>query len=501
MPLNRRAAAIRRPWLAASAAGRVRGFGSVRRAIRQYAAHVILVPGRGRPDYRGMAAPAPLAVAGDPDPSFAELIAGRPHLSAHAHDGLVVEDVPLARIAAEVGTPAWVYSAGALRHRARALTGALSDAGLDASVHYAMKANDNLAVLALLHREGLGADVVSEGELRIARAAGIPASRIVFSGVGKTAREIRLAIAEDIFQVNAESAEEIAMISAIAAAEGRTVRVALRVNPDVDARTHAKITTGRAENKFGVGIDGALDLYRRMAALPGIAPVGIATHIGSQITAGVAAYRAAYARLAELARAIRAEGLPILRIDCGGGLGIPYRDEPAPMPEALAGAIRATLGGLGLPVMLEPGRWIAGPAGLLLAAVVVEKHGAERRFVVADAAMNDLLRPSMYDAWHGILPVAPDALVAPLAAADVVGPVCETGDTFARGRALPPLPAGSLIAFLDAGAYGATMSSTYNARPLAPEVLVDGARFAVVRERQTHDALLHGQRVPDWLRA
>jgi diaminopimelate decarboxylase len=460
----------------------------------------ILVRRGSRPDYPLMAAPAPLATLGDPDPAFADLIAGRPHLSAHARDGLMMEQVPLARIAAEVGTPAWVYSADSLRRRARALTGALAAAGLDASVHYAMKANDSLAVLALLHREGLGADVVSEGELRIARAAGIPAAGIVFSGVGKSEREIRLALAEDIFQINAESAEEIAMISAIAVSLGRTARVALRVNPDVDAKTHAKITTGRAENKFGVPIDGALELYRRMASLPGIEPVGVATHIGSQITAGVAAYRAAYARLAELVRAIRAAGLPILRVDCGGGLGIPYRDEPAPMPEALAGAIKATLGDLGLPVMLEPGRWIAGPAGLLLASVVIEKIGAQRRFVVADAAMNDLARPAMYDAWHGILPVAPDALVAPIAPADVVGPVCETGDTFARGRALPPLPAGSLIAFLDAGAYGATMSSTYNARPLAPEVLVDGARFAVVRERQSFDALLHGQRVPEWLR-
>lgn len=445
-----------------------------------------------------MAAPLPLALPDDPDPSFAELIAGRPHLTMHARDGLMVEGVPLARIAQVVGTPAWVYSAGTLRRRTRALTGALAEAGLDASVHFAMKANDNLAVLALLHREGLGADVVSEGELRIARAAGIPASCIVFSGVGKTERELRLALAEDIFQINAESAEEIAMISALATSLGRTARVALRVNPDVDAKTHAKITTGRAENKFGVAIDLALPLYARMAAAPGIEAVGIATHIGSQITAGMGAFRAAYARLATLVHAIRAEGLPISRVDCGGGLGIPYRDEPAPAPEALAGAIRTTLGGLGLPVMLEPGRWIAGPAGLLLASVVIEKQGA-RRFVIADAAMNDLARPAMYDAWHGILPVSPIAYHAPLSPADVVGPVCETGDTFARGRALPALPAGEMIAFLDAGAYGATMSSTYNARPLAPEVLVDGDRFAVVRDRQSHAALLHGQRVPDWI--
>ena len=442
---------------------------------------------------------APLALTDTADPSFAELLALRPHLTLHAMDGLVMEDVPLARIAAEVGTPVWVYSAGALRRRARALKTALSGAGLTATIHFAMKCNDNLSVLRVLAAEGLGADVVSEGELRISRAAGIPASAIVFSGVGKTADEIRHALAEDIFQINAESAEEIGMISAIATQMGRTARVALRVNPDVDAKTHAKITTGKSENKFGVAISDAADIYARMAALPGIEPIGVATHIGSQITAGMSAYRAAYARLAELVKALRAQGLPVQRVDCGGGLGIPYRDEPAPSPEALAGAIRASLGELDLPVMLEPGRWIAGPAGVLLASVVLQKQGAAHRFVVVDAAMNDLVRPAMYEAWHGIVPVSGARAAAPLSAAEVVGPVCETGDTFARGRLLPALETGDAVAFLDAGAYGAVMSSTYNARPLAAEVLVDGGRFAVVRERQTHDALLHGQRVPEWL--
>ena len=444
---------------------------------------------------------APLAVTDSADPSFAELLARRPHLSLHAMDGLLMEEVPLARIAAEIGTPAWVYSAGALRRRARALKAALAAAGLTASVHFAMKCNDNLAVLKLLAAEGLGADVVSGGELRIARAAGIAPSGIVFSGVGKTAEEIRHAIAEDILQINAESAEEIEMISALASGLGRRARVALRVNPDVDPKTHAKITTGRSENKFGVHFDEAAAIYARMAALPGIAPMGVATHIGSQITAGMAAYRAAYARLAELVRSLRARGLPVHRVDCGGGLGIPYRDEPAPAPEALAGAIRATLGDLGLPVMLEPGRWIAGPAGVLLASVVLQKRGVAHRFVVLDAAMNDLVRPAMYEAWHGIVPVAAARAAAPLSPAEVVGPVCETGDTFARGRLLPEFAPGDAVAILDAGAYGAVMSSTYNARPLAAEVLVDGARFAVVRERQTWEELLRGQHVPDWLRS
>ncbi|MBW8270120.1 diaminopimelate decarboxylase [Caldovatus aquaticus] len=444
-----------------------------------------------------MAAPLP-AASGD-DPCFAELIARRPHLSRHALDGLVMEEVPLARIAEAAGTPTWVYSAGALRRRLGLLRRALAEANLAATVHFAVKANPNLAVLRVLADAGAGADVVSEGELRAARAAGIPPSAIVFSGVGKTEREIRLALAEDILQINAESAEEVEEISALAAALGRTARVALRVNPDVDARTHAKITTGRSENKFGVAISDAAALYARMAALPGIEPVGIAVHIGSQITAGMAPYRAAYARVAALVRELRAAGLPVARVDCGGGLGIPYRDEPAPLPEALAGAIRGALGDLGLPVMLEPGRWIAGPAGVLLASVVREKRGATHRFVVVDAGMNDLVRPAMYEAWHGILPVAPEALVAPLSPAGVVGPVCESGDTFARARALPALRPGALVAFLDAGAYGAAMSSTYNARPLAAEVLVDGARFAVVRDRQGYDALLAGQRLPPWL--
>lgn len=445
-----------------------------------------------------MAAPLPIA-PDSADPSFAELIAARPALSAQAQDGLLMEEVPLARIAREAGTPTWVYSASTLRRRFRALRAALEEAGLRASIHYATKANDNQAVLRVLGAEGAGADIVSAGELRATMAAGIPASATVFSGVGKRPEEIGFALGQGIFQINAESAEELAMISAIAVEMGLRAPVALRVNPDVDARTHAKITTGKAENKFGIAFEDAAALYAHMAELPGIRPIGIATHIGSQITEGMSAYRAAYARLAEMVRGFRARGLPVERIDCGGGLGIPYRDEAPPRPEALAGAIKATLGELGLPVMLEPGRWIAGPAGVLLASIVLQKQGKARRFVVADAAMNDLIRPAMYEAWHGILPVSPAALAAPVAPADVVGPVCESGDTFARDRALPDLTPGELIAFLDAGAYGAVMSSTYNARPLAAEVLVDGTRFAVVRERQTHEDLLARQRLPEWL--
>lgn len=447
-----------------------------------------------------MAALTALAPAGD-DPSFSELLAQRPHLTMDAAAGLMMEEVPLATIARAVGTPTWVYSAATLRRRLTALRGALDEARTGAEIHFAVKANPNLAVLRVLAEAGAGADVVSEGELRLARAAGIPASHIVFSGVGKTLSEIRLALEEDIQQINAESAEEVAMISALAAAMGRTARVALRVNPDVDAKTHAKITTGKSENKFGIAIGDAPAVYAQMATLPGIRPIGVAVHIGSQITAGMSAYRVAYGHLADLVRSLRAQGLPVDRVDCGGGLGIPYRDEPAPAPAALAGAIAATLGNLGCDLMVEPGRWIAGPAGVLLASVILQKQGAERRFVVLDAAMNDLVRPAMYEAWHGILPVSPRDFHAPVAPADVVGPVCESGDTFARNRGLPPLEPGSLVAFLDAGAYGAAMSSTYNNRPLAAEILVDGDRFAVVRARQTQEALLAMQRLPEWMDA
>jgi diaminopimelate decarboxylase len=449
-----------------------------------------------------MAAPAlvpPGLVPDDADPSFAALLAGRPQLTQHAIHGLTIEDVPLAAIAREAGTPTWVYSAGTLRRRFGALRAALDDAALDCDIHFAVKANPNLAVLRTLAAAGAGADIVSEGELRAALAAGIAPSHIVFSGVGKTMAELRFAIAQGIGQINAESAEEIAMIAAAATALNATADVALRVNPDVDARTHAKITTGRSENKFGVAIADAPALYGRMGATQGIKAVGVAVHIGSQITAGMGAYSAAYRALADLVRALRAAGHAVTRVDCGGGLGIPYRDEPAPSPAALAGAIRATLGDLGVRLMVEPGRWIAGPAGVLLASVILEKHTGARRFVILDAAMNDLVRPAMYDAWHGILPVAPQDHVAATAPCDVVGPVCETGDTFARNRGLPALTPGSLVAFLDAGAYGAAMSSTYNARPLAAETLVDDARFAVVRARQSPEALLAAQRLPAWL--
>jgi diaminopimelate decarboxylase len=431
------------------------------------------------------------------DPTFQELIAARPHLSMHAMDGLLVESVPLNAIADEVGTPTWVMSAGCLRSRLAELQRALSLHR--ARIHYAVKANDHLAILRLMAQAGAGADVVSGGELKRALTAGIPAAHIVFSGVGKQAWEIRLALEHDIGQLNVESAEELDMLSALAQSTGRTARVALRINPDVDAGTHAKITTGRAENKFGIAADQAPALYAHAATLPGIEPVGLALHIGSQILS-VAPFAAAYARTAELVRTLRASGHVVRSVDCGGGLGIGYADEPAPSPDALAAAIGRAFAGLDLELAVEPGRWLAGPAGLLLTQVILVKTTGHRRFVVTDAAMNDLLRPAMYEAWHGIVPVSSADAVAPVSPADIVGPVCETGDTFARARAVPMLNCNARLAILDAGAYGAVMSSTYNARPLAAEVLVDGDRWATIRARQKLEALWEAETIPDWIR-
>jgi diaminopimelate decarboxylase len=441
-------------------------------------------------------ATVPLPIAGDDEPTIAELIAARPHLAMHAMDGLVMEGVPLAAIADALGTPTWVYSAGAMRARYRQLAAAL--VGMDGQIHYAVKANDHLAVLRVFAAEGAGADVVSGGELRRALAAGIPPERIVFSGVGKSDAELRLALGRRIGQINVESAEELAMLSSIAEGLGRTATIALRVNPDVEADTHEKISTGRAHDKFGIPYADAPALYARAAGLPGIRPVGLAVHIGSQILS-MGPYRAAFARLTELVCALRSAGQRVEVVDCGGGLGIGYRNEPAANPAALAGAVRASLGKLGVRIVLEPGRWLVGQAGVLLASVGLVKQTSETRFVVLDAAMNDLVRPAMYDAWHGIVPVSAVDLARAPAPADVVGPVCETGDTFARGRALPPLRANALVAILDAGAYGAVMSSTYNARPLAAAAMVANGNWAAIRGREPVEALWATERVPPWL--
>ena len=446
-------------------------------------------------------ADAPLTCPGQ-DPSVSDLLAVRPALSMHAVDGLVLEDVPLNAIADALGTPTWVMSAGTLRARYRRLAAAFAGADTPVSIHFAVKANDHLAVLRVLATEGAGADVVSGGELRRAMAAGIPARRIVFSGVGKTADEMRLALRAGIAQINVESAEELNLLSAVAVDEGLDAPVALRINPDVDAGTHAKITTGLATNKFGIPYNRAADLYAHAAGLPGIRAIGLAMHIGSQITR-MQPYRTAYAKLAELVRTIRARGLTVDVLDCGGGLGISYRDESEGAPEALASAIHAELGHLGTRLAIEPGRWLAGPAGVLLSTVILRKSGYDGMppFLVLDAAMNDLMRPSLYDAWHGILPLSPTEAFAPVEQMHVVGPVCESGDTFGHDRTLPHMEAGSRLALLDCGAYGMVMSSTYNARPLAAQVMVDGNRWSVIRERQQTEELWAADRIPEWVDA
>ena len=428
------------------------------------------------------------------EPTAAELIAARAHLSMHAMDGLVLEGVPLNAIADAMDTPVWVYGGGTARLRYRRLAAALN--GLQTHIHYAVKANDHLAMLRVFAREGAGADVVSEGEMLRAIAAGVAPDRIVFSGVGKTARDLRAALGHGIAQINVESPAELQMLSAIATEMGRPATIVLRVNPDVDAGTHAKITTGRADNKFGVPAAEAVALYAHAATLPGIVPVGIALHIGSQILS-LAPYHAAYARAAALVRELREAGQHVSRVDCGGGLGIGYGDEAGASPEAFAGVLRKAFGGLDVSLMIEPGRWLVGPAGVLLASVVLVKGAG--RFVVLDAGMNDLVRPAMYDAWHGIVPLSAVDILRPTSLVDIVGPVCETGDTFARNRALAPLRAGARVAILDAGAYGAAMSSTYNARPLAPIAMVDGAHWATIRERQPHAAMWAGESIPDFI--
>ena len=414
----------------------------------------------------------------------------------HRDGDMFAEAASVARIATAVGTPFYLYSAAALATRYRDFADAFTPTS--PLICYAVKANPNLAVLRLFAGLGAGADVVSKGELRRALDAGIPPTRIVFSGVGKTDAELRAALDAGIRQINVESVPELRRLGELAAARGQTAPVALRVNPDVDALTHAKIATGKSENKFGIAIDDAPKAYGLAARLPGIAPVGLAVHIGSQLT-DLAPFRAAFARVAALVRELRAAGMAVGRLDLGGGLGIRYRDETPPAPAAYAALVREAFAGLDLDLAVEPGRVLCGPAGVLVARVVYVKDGPERRFVILDAGMNDLIRPALYDSWHDIVPVRQSIPGIARQPADVVGPVCETGDTFATARDLPPLAAGDLVALTEAGAYGAAMSSTYNSRPLVPEVLVAGSRFAVIRRRPSHEEMVALEAVPDWL--
>ncbi len=411
---------------------------------------------------------------------------------------LHAEDVALPDIAAAVGTPFYCYSAATLTRHFQVFSQAF--AGMDSLVCYAMKANSNQAVLTLLARLGAGADVVSEGELRRALAAGIPASKIMFSGVGKTAREMDAALAADIHCFNVESLPELELLSARASASGRTARVSLRINPDVDARTHRKISTGNKGDKFGIAWEGARDAYRLAASLPGLKVTGIDMHIGSQIT-DLQPFDDAFRLLTELVGTLRADGHAIAHVDLGGGLGIPYRldNDPPPNPDAYADIVRRTVGPLGLKVIFEPGRLIAGNAGILVTEVLYVKDGGDKHFVIVDAAMNDLVRPTLYEAFHEISPVVAPPADAPRIRADIVGPVCETGDFLGLDRDMARPQSGDLLYAGTAGAYGAVQAGTYNSRLLVPEVLVSGDRFHVIRPRLSYEALLALDSVPGWV--
>lgn len=414
---------------------------------------------------------------------------------------LHAEDVDLAALADTVGTPLYVYSTATIaRHYrvfAEAVAGLASPAGEEPLIAYAVKANPNLSVIATLARLGAGADVVSEGELRRALAAGVPPGRIVFSGVGKTRGEMAAALAAGIYQFNVEGEAELHVLSEVASALRRTAAVALRVNPGVDAKTHAKISTGGRDNKFGIALDRVPAAYALAALLPGLRAVGVGAHIGSQLT-DLAPLEATFALLGDLVARLRSAGLPVERVDLGGGLGIPYRaGEPVPPTPADYGRlVRTATQGWDVRLMFEPGRMIVGNAGVLVTRVVTVKPGDARTFVVVDAAMNDLLRPSLYGAWHDIRGLRPTRAKM---TATIVGPVCETGDTFAEDRAIDAVAAGDLVAFMTAGAYGATMASTYNSRALVPEVLVDGANWAVVRPREEIAAQLARETIAPWL--
>ena len=408
---------------------------------------------------------------------------------------LHAEDVPLAAIAERHGTPTYVYSTAVLRARYRAYVDAFAD--LAPVVCYALKANSNQAVIATFAHEGAGADIVSLGEMKRALAAGIPASRIVFAGVGKTAEEMRAALAAGIMQFNVESEPELRMLSGVAEAMGTKAPVALRVNPDVDAGTHAKITTGKAENKFGIEMAQAPDVAALARSLPGIALEALSVHIGSQLTA-MAPFRTAFARLGDLARRLNATGPRLRRLDFGGGVGVVYRDETPPDLAAYAAAVREAVAGLDVGIVLEPGRSLVAEAGVLLARVIRVKEGTAKRFAIVDAAMNDLIRPTLYEAWMPIMPVRAPREGANLSPMDVVGPICETGDYLAKDRDMPPLADGDLVVVGAAGAYGSAMGSTYNSRPLAAEVLVSGSRTALVRPREDIDAIIARESLAPW---
>ncbi len=411
---------------------------------------------------------------------------------------LYAEDVAISEIAAAVGTPFYVYSTATLLRHFQLFDDAL--AGTDHLVCYAMKAASNQAILKTLAQAGAGMDVVSGGEYLRAKAAGVPGDKIVFSGVGKTADEIRTALTGGIRQFNVESEPEMEVINAIALELGVIAPITVRVNPDVDAKTHAKIATGKSENKFGIPIARASEVYAHAASLPGLKVIGIDVHIGSQLTE-LEPFELAYTKVAELTERLRAEGHDIRRLDLGGGLGIPYTrsNDAPPLPVEYGALIKKTLGHLDCEIEIEPGRLIAGNAGLMVSKVIYVKSGEGRDFLILNGAMNDLIRPAMYEAHHDIVSVQEPAPGVEQQPYDIVGPVCESGDTFAKQRNMPPLAPGDLVAFRSAGAYGAVMASEYNSRPLIPEVLVHGDQFAVIRERPSFDEMINRDTIPSWL--
>ena len=416
----------------------------------------------------------------------------------HYHNGVLhAEDVDLSALADEVGTPFYCYSTATLERHYQVMDKAFE--GTDHMICYAMKANSNQAVIKTMAAQGAGMDVVSEGELRRALAVGVPARRIVFSGVGKTAREMAFALKEGIACFNVESEPELELLSAVATRVGQRASVSIRVNPDVDAKTHAKITTGRADNKFGISWMLAREVYDRASKLPGLDVAGIDMHIGSQITE-LAPFEQAYKLMAELTRSLLADGHNIRHLDLGGGLGIPYRgdNDIPPHPDEYGAMVKRVLGSLDLKLVLEPGRMFVGNAGILVTRVIYVKDSGGKVFVIQDGAMNDLIRPTLYDAYHEILPVDESRKSAEMIVADVVGGVCESGDYFAKDRRMPRPEQGDLLAVMTAGAYGAVQSGTYNTRPLVPEVLVQGDRYAVVRPRQDYEELIGLDRLAPW---
>ena len=411
---------------------------------------------------------------------------------------LYAEDVPVAEIAAAVGTPFYVYSSATLLRHFRLFDEALD--GMEHLVCFAMKSNSNQAVLKLLGDAGAGMDVVSGGEYLRAKAAGVSGDKIVFSGVGKTADEMRLALTGGVRQFNVESEPEMRRLSEVATSLGMVAPITVRVNPDVDAKTHEKISTGKKGDKFGIPIDRASEVYALAASLPGLKVVGIDVHIGSQLTQ-LEPFELAYEKVKDLTIQLRAEGHEIIRLDLGGGLGIPYErsNEAPPLPTDYGAMVKSVLGDLDVEIEIEPGRLISGNAGIMVAKVIYLKEGADREFLIIDGAMNDLVRPAMYGAYHDIIPVNERPAGAQSATYDIVGPICESGDTFAKGRSMAAVAPDELIAFRSAGAYGAVMSSEYNSRPLIPEVLVQGDQFAVIRQRPTFDEMINRDTIPEWL--